>query len=306
MLKASIIIPMKNEENNIDSCLESILDNSFSRRNYEIICVDNGSTDRTVELAEKYATSIYCIPDKTISYLRNYGAQKAQGEYLAFVDADCVVGKAWLDAASVYFDNEKIVCFGSTPEIPVDATWVEKAFHLNSTMKKDIQQVEWLPSANIIVKKDVFWEIGGFNESLETCEDVDLCYRIDQKYKIISDKKIKAVHLREPKTIKELFRKELWRGKNNLNGLKEHGLKIKEIPSIVLPLYYLILPIIFITLLCLKGVIFAVLSFMLLFFTPAFLVSILVTFKARKYHYILKTFAVYLTYFVSRAVSLVL
>ncbi len=73
-MKVSIIIPMKNEEKDIGSCLKSILDNSFSREDYEIICVDNGSTDRTVELAEKYTPSVYSIPDKTISYLRNYGA----------------------------------------------------------------------------------------------------------------------------------------------------------------------------------------------------------------------------------------
>ncbi len=85
-MKLSIIIPMKNEEKDVESCLKSILNNSYSREDYEIICMDNGSTDRTVELAKKYTTNVYSIPGKTISYLRNYGSKKAQGEFLAFVD----------------------------------------------------------------------------------------------------------------------------------------------------------------------------------------------------------------------------
>jgi len=209
MLKVSIIIPMKNEENNIRLCLDSIAGNSYPKEEYEIICVDNGSTDRTLEVARGYTKNVYQLPDNTISALRNYGAQRAQGEYLAFIDSDCVADKFWLQSASMYFGSENMVCFGSTPEIPADATWVQKTWYLNKQIRSDVQRVEWLESMNLIVKKDVFRELGGFNEKLETCEDVDLCYRIGQKYQIISDKRIRVVHLGEAKTLGEFFKKEM-------------------------------------------------------------------------------------------------
>ena len=296
---------MKNEEKFIESCLKSILDNSYPKEKYEIVCIDNGSTDKTKELAKKYTTSVYSIPDKTISYLRNYGAKKAKGEYLAFVDADCIVDRLWMEAASVYFKNENIVCFGSTPGIPVDTTWVQKTWYLNKGMRKDVQEVEWLESMNLFVKRDKFMEIGGFNESLVTCEDVDLCYRISKKYKIISDKSIKSIHLGEARTLTEFFKKELWRGKGNLKGLKENGIKLKEIPSSVLALYYVMLPFVSLIRLYVKGQLFAVLYVVSLLIAPPLLISIKIATKTSEYNYILKAATIYLVYFTARAISLI-
>jgi len=306
MLKVSIIIPMKNEEKNIRLCLDSITGNSYPKEQYEIICVDNGSTDRTVEIASEYTKNLYQLPDTTISAMRNYGAQRAQGEYLAFIDSDCVADKSWLRSAAQYFGSESMVCFGSTPDIPSDATWVQKTWYLSKQIRSDVQRVEWLESMNLIVKKDVFLEVGGFNEKLETCEDVDLCYRIGQKYLIISDKEIRVVHLGEAKTLGEFFKKEMWRGKGNLKGLKEHGLKLKEIPSIVLPLYYLLLPLIFLLMLLTNGTLFALISLVVLSVGPPLLISIYVSFRMSKYGYVFKATMVYLVYFIARAISLIL
>jgi glycosyltransferase involved in cell wall biosynthesis len=301
----SIIIPMKNEENNIRLCLESILANSFPGEKYEIICVDNGSSDRTIEVAREYTKNVYQLPDKTISALRNYGAQKAQGEYLAFVDSDCVADRSWINAASIYFGNEHIVCFGSTPDIPADATWVQKTWYLNKQIREDVQQVEWLESMNLFVKRDVFLELGGFNEKLVTCEDVDLCYRIGQKYKIISDKRIRVVHLGEARTLREFFKKEMWRGQGNLAGVREHGLKLKEIPSIALPVYYALLPLVFFGTIAAYDFLTAMILLIIIAVIPSALISIYIAVKASKYDYLFKGAAVYLTFFIARAVSLV-
>ena len=295
---------MKNEEDCIESCLKAVLNNSYTREQYEIICIDNGSVDNTVELAKKYTTNVFQVPDKTISCLRNYGAQKAQGEYLAFVDADCVVDGEWLKAASIYFDNQDVVAFGSTPEIPYDSSWVQKAWYINKGKRREVQLVEWLESMNLFVRKDVFWSLDGFNENLETCEDVDLCYRIGAKYKIVSDKRIKSIHSGEAKTLLEFFKKEMWRGKSNITGLKEHGLRLKELPSIVLPLYYLSIPIISFVALFLFNFGLAALSFVILLIMPPLLISTCLSYKVSKYDYILKSTVVYFVYFIARAVAI--
>ena len=304
-MKLSIIIPMKNEEKYIEGCLQSIVNNSYPREKYEIICIDNGSDDRTVELAKKYTKNVYQLPCKTVGSLRNYGAEKAKGKYLAFVDADCVVNGDWMKAASHYFDHDEIVCFGSYPQIPVEATWVQKAWGLNREVKKDIQNIAWLPSMNLFVRKDIFEEVCGFDEKLETCEDVDLCYRIGMKYKIKSDKRIRSTHLGEAKTIKDFIRKELWRGRSNFVGLKHHGVHFKEIPSIIIPLYYLILPFILFMLLYIKGPLFSIVSTIALAALPPLLIAIYITTRAKKYNYVLRASFIYLVYFVVRAIALV-
>ena len=89
-MKFSVIIPMKNEEKFIGPCLSSICNNNFPVGEYEIICIDNGSTDNTVEIAKSHTDKVYLLPGVSISALRNFGANKASGKFLAFVDADKV------------------------------------------------------------------------------------------------------------------------------------------------------------------------------------------------------------------------
>ena len=81
------------------------------------------------------------------------------------------------------------------------------------------------------------WECSGFDESLATCEDVDLCYRVAQNYRVVEDTKIRCFHHGEPKTLRQVFRKELWRGRDNFLGVFRHGFRWDELPSLVLPMY---------------------------------------------------------------------
>jgi GT2 family glycosyltransferase len=93
---------------------------------------------------------------------------------------------------------------------------------------------------NLVMRKAAFESIGGFNESLVTCEDVDLCYRLNRDFKIISDVAVRAVHFGEAKTVGDFFRKERWRGQSNLAGIRSHGFHWRELPSLLLPAYYLV------------------------------------------------------------------
>lgn len=305
MIDVSVIIPVKNGVKYIDDCLYAIFAIDYPKDKYEILVIDNGSIDSTVSIAKSWGVLVYNKPGVSISALRNYGAKMAKGAILAFVDVDCIVDESWMKAASRYFGDEKVVCFGSTPEIPVNSTWVQKAWYINKHGRKEVQEVDWLESMNLFVKKTVFNEIGGFNERLETCEDVDLCYRLGQKHTIVSDKRIKSIHLGEAKTLKEFFEKEVWRGQSNLKGIREHGITLKEAPSIILPLYYLLVPLYLVTLLYVSNVYYAVLFTMVLCIGPAFFISLYVSLKTSQYRFVLDVSTVYIVYFAARAFSLI-
>ena len=240
----SIIIPAYNEEKHIGQCLDSIFNLDYPRDKFEVIVIDNGSTDRTREIASSYDVLLLQDSTKNVSGLRNLGARHARGDILAFVDADCVVARDWLTNAEKYFTDLSVAAWGSPPIPPESGTWVQKAWFYVRRNNKDTETVDWLESMNLFVRKDLFDKVRGFDESLITCEDVDFSYRLSKYGKIISDESLKVIHLGEASTLREFFRKELWRGAGNLKGVFHHGLSTKEIPSLMVPIYFgLLIPI---------------------------------------------------------------
>jgi glycosyltransferase involved in cell wall biosynthesis len=240
-MQFSIIIPAKNEEANIGRCLDSIMNVGWDHSQFEVIVVDNGSSDRTVAIAKEKGALLFIKPELTISALRNFGVTQAKGDVLVFLDADCTVTGDWLQSASRYLSRDDIVCFGSPPTVPEDATWVQTAWYRIRRGKDHCGEVDWLESMNMFVRRETFLAVAGFNEELVTCEDYDLSLRIKPFGKIVADQRIVAVHHGEAATVEHFFRKEYWRGTSNLKGIFHHGFSLKELPSVMLPIVHVIL-----------------------------------------------------------------
>ena len=237
----SIIIPAKNEEFNMGQCLDSINQVDYEKGRYEIIVVDNGSSDRTVDVAANKGAAVFVQPDLTIAALRNFGARMAKGKILAFLDADCTVAADWLNAAARYLDDTSIAVYGSAPRVPDQATWVQRVWF--SIRKKDqpLAPVDWLESMNMFIPREIFLSIEGFDEQLITCEDYELCLRLQAQGQILSDQRIMAVHHGEARDIPHFFRKERWRATSNRSRLLSGQVGLKEYPSLLLPLVYCLL-----------------------------------------------------------------
>lgn len=238
-LQVSIIIPAFNEEIHLPACLESVKNLDYPPKQYEVIVVDNGSTDRTRKIAHQYGARVFRDDTLHVSGLRNLGANEAKGKILAFVDADCTVSSNWLSAATGYFNNDAVAAWGAPPSIPENSTWVQQTWYIVRRPLKEVMDVEWLESMNLFVRKDVFLSVNGFAEKLVTCEDVDFCYRLKKLGRIVSDNRLQVTHYGEAETIKEFFRKEVWRGSGNFHGVFSHGFSFKELSSLALPLYFL-------------------------------------------------------------------
>lgn len=239
IFSVSIIIPAKNEQEILPLCLEAINNLDYPDDKVETIVIDNGSTDNTATIAERYGAKVVSHPVGNIASARNAGAERANGEILAFVDADCLVDSEWLKNAIKNFGNKTVGCVGSRPGVPEsNTTWVQRLWSLMK-VKKGLSKVEWLASSNFIVRKRLFEDVLGFDEALDTCEDVDIGLRLSKKCTLIYDDKVKSTHLRDPRTLSEFFKKEIWHGRGNLKGFFKHGIIVSELPSVVIPIVYL-------------------------------------------------------------------
>lgn len=305
-MKVSIIIPTYNEEEHLPACLDSIFSINYPKEDIEVIVIDNGSTDQTREIAKSYGVRVLRDDSMNVSGLRNFGASQSKGDILAFVDADCIVSKEWLRNASRYFDNMDVAVWGAPATLPKESTWVQQTWYLVRQKEKQVQKVDWLETMNLFVRKEQFMAIGGFIATLVTCEDVDFCYRLRKHGKILSDGRIDVTHLGEAKTVKEFIKKEIWRGRSNLSGILSHGLSLKELPSLSIPLYFgIFLPIIFlVSVVFLDSIWF--LAWLLLYLLPS--VAVLFKLRSKKIGLLawLRLLFLVQIYFFSRTIAVVI
>lgn len=307
----SFVIPVLNGEKDIARCLLSVQSLQFPRQEYEVLIMDNGSTDRTHKIIHDLNFNFQVVPRVRVGALRNRGAARAQGDYLAFVDADVELSRCWIQKGLAAFADPRVVASGCFPGVPEDATWVQKAWDIHQRggqHESAPRPVAWLPSMNLIVRRDAFSTIRGFDEQLETAEDVDLCYRLGQRGVIVCNPDMEATHWGEAKDLRTLWRKEVWRGKGNLQGVLSHGLRLDELPSLGYPLYILSFVLIFIFI-CIfdmwrRQVTLIPLTLTLLAL-PALALSIATTWRARKLGKLPQLFVLYFVYGFARAYALI-
>jgi len=241
----SIVIPALNEEEQISRCLGKIRELDYPQDKTEVIVVDNGSSDHTTIIAQAMGANVYSLPHVSIGALRNHGFEQSSGEYIAFIDADCIPGRNWLrEVVTTYrnFPDAAVVCGVLASNQESHMSWVEKLWikHLRARYQHTVQAVMTLASFCFVIKRQKFQEVGGFNEELRTCEDSDFGYRISQTGNIIVNTNIRIVHLRNAKTLSEFFKRQLWQGRSNLQNIFSHGLKRDEVPSIIGPLCFIL------------------------------------------------------------------
>jgi glycosyltransferase involved in cell wall biosynthesis len=185
----SVIVPAKNEEKFIGKCLESLKKQHYNKA-YEIIVVDGGSTDKTREVAKKYADKIFTHLGKGPGRARNYGAKKAKYEIVAFTDADCIVSPYWLSRIEKSIKGDTIAVGGIIK--PYKGLLRDKImFKINSdwwVRLSTVFGIYQLYGNSCAYRKDKFLEIGGFDTKISFFEDTDLSMRIKKLGRIAIDK----------------------------------------------------------------------------------------------------------------------
>ena len=221
----SIVIPTRNEEKNIETCLRSILNLDFPQERYEILVIDGKSTDRTVEIASKYPVRIIENPKYKIGPAHNIGFKEAKGDIIAFTDADVRVDVHWLTFLVEHFTNPDVGCvIGGQTCVFGDKfiSQIRAAFHdyydakVSNALNREPHKVTWksMSTYGTAIRKDALIKIGGFDESIDY-PDKDIGYRLSQDYQIIKDRRAVIRHyLNKPfkKYCKQIYRTSITEG----------------------------------------------------------------------------------------------
>ena len=165
----SVLITTKNEEKNIKNCLQSIKNQTY--KNIEIIVVDNFSQDKTAELAQEYAAKVYFKGNER-SAQRNYGAKVAHGEYLIYLDADMILSPTVIEECVTKCNHDSVDALYVPERIVGDGFWIkvrdfERSFYTGTVI-----------DAVRFIRRDLFLQVGGFDETLVGPEDWDFDRKI--------------------------------------------------------------------------------------------------------------------------------
>ena len=188
-MKISVIIPTYNRKHTLQRAIDSVLAQTF--KPFEIIIVDDGSKDGTKEwLLQNYPSVQYIHqPNNGVSSARNKGIQISQGSWIALLDSDDEWMPEKLEYQSRFLEMNRDSSFCHTNEI-----WIRNGVRVNQMKKhkkyggdifKHCLDICRISPSSSIINKDVFEEVGAFDESLTVCEDYDLWLRVTAKFNIL-------------------------------------------------------------------------------------------------------------------------
>lgn len=214
----SIVIPTYNARNNIKELLDSIFSSNLEEEK-EVIVVDDASTDGTGELVRRYPVKLITNgKNQGSAKARNIGVSYARGEKIIFFDADVVIEPDTLSKLINYFEivSKKGTLIGIYSKEPLNKGFIsEYKALLDYNHWREVKgcEVSSFEPRCAIIRRDIFYELGGFDEKIKGAdvEDYELGYRLLKKYKIYFDKTIQVRH-RFPSTFRAIAKNFFQRG----------------------------------------------------------------------------------------------
>ena len=186
----SVVIPAFNEEKNIQRCLDGLVKQN-TQEQFEVILVDNNSTDKTVEVAKQFQDKLHLRiiseKEKGRGNARATGFSHAKGDIVLSTDADAIAPPDWIEQMARSFDDPKVAAVTGTGKMIDASGWknslatftLPMAMHMYALL----HQHYWLSGFNFGIRKEIYEKSGGFKQ-INGLEDIDLGFRVYKLGKI--------------------------------------------------------------------------------------------------------------------------
>ena len=182
----SIIIPAYNAQATLGDCLKALQTQSTPRGEYEVIVVDDGSTDATAEVARSFDTRLLCQDNTGPAAARNHGARAARGSILLFTDADCVPAYDWLERISEPLRDPEVTgakgIYRTRQRVAV-ARFVQLEYEDRYARMSRRERIDFVDTYSAAYRRETFLANGGFDTTFPTAsvEDQELSFRLARK-----------------------------------------------------------------------------------------------------------------------------
>lgn len=216
-IRYSVIVPAYNSERTLGDCLQALEAQTLPRENYEILVVDDGSTDETSKIAQRYAACYIFQKNQGPASARNLGADFASGSIVLFTDSDCTPCANWIEEMVRPFADPLVVAVKGiykTRQTEIAARFAQMEFEDRYDMLRQCDHIDMVDTYSAAFRKDVFKHMGGFDKRFPKAnnEDTELSYRLSAAgCKMVFNQKAVVFHT-HPSTLVKYLKIKFWRG----------------------------------------------------------------------------------------------
>lgn len=223
----SVIIPVYNDLEHVQTCLQALEEQGYPHDSYEVIVVDNGSDENVGAIALKYRRLTVCVEPRPGSYMaRNTGVARARGEILAFTDADCIPASDWLEHGVAHLLNEpncgmiggKLEPLFHNPQHPTAIELYEVIMYF--PQKRFVEMMKFSVTANLFTFRRIFEQVGDFDHTLKSGGDREWGERVASSgYRVCYADDVRVSH--PPRASLAQLRRKVIRLSGGFEGIRK-------------------------------------------------------------------------------------
>lgn len=217
-MKVSVVIPAYNAEQTLDSCLRAFTRQTVPSDSFEVIVVDDGSTDRTAEIAQQFPIRYLHQENRGPASARNNGAAASKGDILLFTDSDCIPASHWIEEMTKPFRQKDVMAVKGayrTRQKEIVARFAQIEFEERFSLLEKAGKTDMVDTYSAGYRRHIFQELNGFDTRFPVAnnEDTELSYRMAAlQLKMVFTPRAIVYHLGHPDSVLKYARLKFSRG----------------------------------------------------------------------------------------------